>query len=116
MTREEMIRKVCEGVVKNTEYYSIEHGQYRCMYCEAISDSDRKVTSHKEDCPVLYAEVLLAEPVFDVGDIVIFKEFKLGVVKDYSIDADESLVRFEDGTFWTSNQNLTIVRKGGNDN
>lgn len=102
MTREDMIKMICEGVVKN----AVDGDD--CRLCFGYQ-------GHNPECPYVLSERILAEPVFDVGDTVMFKESKLGIVKNYSVEADESLVGFDDGIFWTSNQNLTLVRKGGND-
>lgn len=115
MTREEMIRKVCEAHVKNSNMRGT--GGFLCLECDLFGDTLHH-SHHAETCSVGYAERILAEPVIEVGDVV--KVNKTGHEFEVVRIADMSKImvyEVDHGNTFLRNKfhyigDLTLVRKG----
>lgn len=109
MTREEMIRKVCEFTAYDCYGYEGEMGFLFCLSCNADPIKDSlygKDLVHEPDCPVILARKLLSEPVIEVGDVVETMDGRKDVV------SQTNLVSIYGELDPYHIDNLTLVRKG----
>lgn len=104
MNREEMIRKVCEAIIKDCWRFSNGKQIWECNHCPAWGALKEKIP-HSNDCPVLLAEKFLATPVIEVGDVVRTPFGCEGIVQStgwVKLENDYDPMRADD---------LTLVRK-----